>query len=117
MFPISNAEDAAIEARILAQQELIIAAAVRFGLNIVMVERPGRHGDCLNFLHRPDAEHGFITNHGRFVDRQEAAQIVVASEQGSPRLFEGYIPALFTEDMWNGKERSQHRDDHRVKGE
>lgn len=125
MFPISNAEDTAIEVRIMTQQELVVAAAVLVGEIIVMVERPGRHGDCINFCtHLGIAfdddghySHGFVTSRGRFVDRQEAARIVVASKQGSPRLFEGYVPALFTEDMWNGKEGSHHPDDHRIKGE
>jgi hypothetical protein len=41
---------------------------------------------------------GFLTTHGRFVDRQEAGRIAVAAGQGSPRpLCNGN---LFSEDLW-----------------
>jgi hypothetical protein len=100
-FPLSDAEHANIKARIDDQVELIIAAAIRCEGVIVMVERPGRHGDCINFMHHKGLahdDHGFVTNRGRFVGRKEAAEIVVASGQGAPR--EGY-EHLFSEDMWN----------------
>lgn len=105
-FPLSDTEHAAIKARINGQDEMIVAAAIRYRENgcnvVVMVERPGRHGDCINFMHYhrafPYEDQGFITNRGRFVDRVEAAEIVAASGQGSKR--EG-INGLFSEDMWN----------------
>lgn len=66
-----------------------------------MVERPGRHGDCFCEGFDSDDEHGFITSHGRFVDRLEAGNLVLATGQGSPRgkpiLYDNY---LFSEDMW-----------------
>lgn len=105
-FPLSDAEHAAIKARIDGQEELIVAAAIRWGDLVVMVERPGRHGNCINQMHFAKlvhSDHGFITNKGRFVDRAEAGRIVLASGQGSP----GGTPVsnpnmhLFSEDMWN----------------
>jgi len=104
-FPLSDAEHAAIKARIDGQEELVVAAALRFPGFVVMVERPGRHGNCINPMYRlgmTHGEHGFATNRGRFVDRQEAARIVKASGQGSTRDFgPGYPDSLFSEDMWN----------------
>lgn len=100
-FPLSDAEHATIKARIDGQQELIVAAAIRCGDVFVSVERPGRHGNCINFLHHlgvPYRDQGFMTNRGRFVDRDEAAEIVAAAGQASKR--DG-INGLFSEDVWN----------------
>lgn len=101
-FPISDDEHVYIRRRIEAPVELIVAAAIRSRGVIVTVERPGRHGNCINVMHSLGmdyADQGFITNRGRFVDRQEAAQIAVAAGQGSPR--EGCGGNLFSEDLWN----------------
>lgn len=113
-FPLSDTEHAAIRDRIDSQVELVVAAAVRFDGAIIMFERPGRHGNCLNWLARHgigrDArDHGFVTNRGRFVDRREAGRIVVASAQGS---FGGNVEnnphgCLFSEDMWNDLDRER----------
>lgn len=100
-FPLTDAEHAEIKACIDAQKELIVAAAIRCNGVIISVERPGRHGDCINFMHRLRlgySDQGFLTNRGRFVGRVEAAEIVEASGQGSKR--DG-INGLFSEDMWN----------------
>lgn len=110
-FPLSNDEHAAIKRRIDGQQELVVAAAIRLGGATISFARPGRHGNCLNWLShhglgRINQEHdcGFLTNKGRFVDREEAGRIVQAAGQGSPRLDPpGINPKemLFSEDMWN----------------
>lgn len=112
-FPLSAAEHQAIKARINGQDELIVAAAIRCEGVIIMVERPGRHGNCINFMHRlglPHRDHGFVTNRGRFVDRQEAGRIVLSSEQGSSGGTPENNPhmALFSEDMWNEDEEPAH---------
>lgn len=105
-FPLAPEEHKAIAARIEALPELVVAAAVQTPLGTITRERPARHGDLWALLPRgmssndPDVVHGFMTSHGRFVDRQEAARLVVETGQGSPRLWEGYAPALFSEDMW-----------------
>lgn len=81
--------------------EAITTAAVRAGELIVTIERPGRHGDCINFLHRYGLDYmdqGFLTTHGRFVDRIEGGKIAVAAGQGAPRpQCNGNI---FSEDIW-----------------
>lgn len=105
-FPLSREEHDAIETRINALPELIVAVAVRTPQGNVTRERPARHGDLWALLpsglqwNDPDVTHGFMTSRGRFVDRQEAARLVVETGQGSPRVYEGYAPALFSEDMW-----------------
>lgn len=105
-FPISREEHQIIEARIAALPELIVAAAVRTPFGNITRERPARHGDLWLLLPTgmksddPDVTHGFMTSRGRFVDRQEAARLVVENGQGSPRVYDGYVPALFSEDMW-----------------
>lgn len=108
-FPLTDEEHQAIKARIDGQIELVVAAAVLHDGAIIMVPRPGRHGNCINWLHHhgigrgTQYECGFVTNRGRFVGRTEAGQIVLANEQGSP----GGTPinnphmGLFSEDMWN----------------
>lgn len=105
-FPLSDAEHQWIKARIDSQPELVVAAAIRSGGVIITVERPGRHGDCINFLHRLGqdyADQGFLTNRGRFVDRKQAARIAWEAGQGSAR--EICNGNLFSEDLWN-EERS-----------
>lgn len=105
-FPLTPDEHYAIEARIAALPELIVAAAVRTPLGNITRERPARHGDLWLLLPAgmgpsdEDVTHGFMTSRGRFVDRQEAARLVAATGQGSARIHKGYVPALFSEDMW-----------------
>ncbi len=106
MFPLTEREHNFIEERIQAIPELIVAAAVRYGHQIVFVERPGRHHD--SFLHnqfktgQQEYECGFVTSRGRFVDRQEAGRIVLHNWQGSPRPGKSNpLGCLFSEDMWH----------------
>jgi hypothetical protein len=101
-FPLSDIEATFIEEAIGRLPELIVSAAIRVGSVIVSVERPGRHGDCINFLHGLGVDHrdqGFLTSHGRFVDRREAALIAIDRGQGAPRLI--CNGNLFSEDLWN----------------
>lgn len=106
-FPITRAEHDAIEARIQALPELIVAAAFCTPYGIVTRERPARHGDLWGLLPRglssndPDCIHGFLTSRGRFVNRLEAGNLVLETGQGSPRgkpaLYDNF---LFSEDLW-----------------
>ena len=102
-FPITDDESVRIRAMIEAAPELIVAAAIRTAGVVVMVERPGRHGDCINVLHGrgfKHDDHGFVTSHGRFVNRKEAGDLVQQTGQGSPstRITSGH---LFSDDLWN----------------
>lgn len=102
-FPLTEQEHNYIESRIQEIPELIVAAAIKVKGAIVFCERPGRHADAMNAVgHSPD--HGFVTSRGRYVSRQEAARIVEATKQGSPRKWPGYEPSLFSEDMWHNPE-------------
>lgn len=85
------------------EQERITTAAIKSDGVIVTVERPLRHGSCINFLNAHGLEYregqGFLTSTGRFVDRQEAGLIAKAAGQGEPRdVCNGN---LFSEDMWD----------------
>ena len=89
-FPLSDEEHAFIRDMIDGQREIVVAAAVLHDGAIIMVERPGRHGECINWLHHhgiglgTNYDCGFVTNRGRFVDREEAGRIVLSNDQGSP---------------------------------
>lgn len=106
-FPITREEHDAIDARIKALPELVVAAAVSTPYGIITRERPARHGDLWGLLPRglsssdADCIHGFMTSHGRFVDRLEAGNLVLETGQGSPRgkpiMYDNY---LFSEDLW-----------------
>jgi hypothetical protein len=75
-FPLSDAAHLSIKHRIDGQMELIVGAAIRCEGVIITVERPGRHGNRINFMHALGIDHvdqGFIANRGRFVDRQQGA--------------------------------------------
>jgi len=118
-FPLTDTEHRAIRERIDGQDELIVAAAVQYDGATISFPRPGRHGDCLNWLHRyslkPEGRNhvcGFLTNRGRFVGREEAGRIVLAAEQGSPGGTPENNPrmALFSEDMWNEDEEPAYID-------
>lgn len=101
-FPLTKEEHDYIERLIQDQEEIIVAAAVRADGIIFMVERPGRHGECINFLSPRGLDYmdqGFVTNKGRFVDRQEAGRIAVKSGQGST-MGERVNFNLFSEDLW-----------------
>ena len=97
-----HARALAAEERVkVLSEERITTAAIKSGGVIVTVERPGRHGECINWLNRLGQDYmgqGFLTSHGRFVDRVEAGRIAKAAGQGEPRaLCNGN---LFSEDLW-----------------
>jgi hypothetical protein len=104
MFPLTEREHNAIEASIQAIPEIIVAAAVRYGHQIMFVERPGRHHDSFVPSLKADDNYecGFVTSRGRFVDRIEAGRIVLEIGQGCPRPGKSNPKgALFSEDMWH----------------
>ena len=84
--------------------EFILAAAVKHSDVIAFVERPGRHYNVLHGLYElsfgtlKGGEQGFITSHGRFVDREEGLLIAGMREQIVKKHGNGGM--LFSEDMW-----------------
>ena len=103
-FPLTEEEHNYIETRIQEIPEIIVAAAVRYGHQIVFVERPGRHHDSFVPTLKADDEYacGFVTSRGRFVNRKEASEIVLATGQGAPRPGKSNLKGhLFSEDLWH----------------
>lgn len=76
----------------------IVKAAIKKNGVVYSVDRPGRHRQVFDIM--PDtlnAEQGFLTSSGAFVDRVEAGKIAVASGQIK---WLKWPPQLFTEDLW-----------------
>lgn len=71
---------------------------------VYWVERPGRHGDVIRLMvnvGRPipiNGKQGFVTDRGRFVDRQEACRLALACGQIDKPKFQPNT--LFSEDVW-----------------
>lgn len=81
--------------------ELIVAAALRYAGIMLVMERPARHHTIFFAMHKhlvsvPDAEQGFLTSAGRFVDRVTAHEIATAAGQTTSVEHKD----LFTEDLW-----------------
>jgi len=87
-------------------QERIELVAIKLpNGNVYAVERPGRHPHILHMLHEQGVpsflgqeEQGFVTNHGRYVNRQEA--VIIASSQGQLIRKTSPVNQLFSEDLW-----------------
>ena len=89
--------------------ERIVSAAVMHRGLPHTVPAPGRHHHVLAVLRDKFpcdvpwfGEQGFMTDSGRFVDRNEAAVIAVAAGQIIPAPHQGNGPVthLFSEDLW-----------------
>lgn len=96
---------------------MIVAAAIKIGDVVCSLPRPARHADILRSLlvgfrrtdrgYREETQ-GFITNDGRFLNRQEAYLDAMQCGQGTPRrdaiLSTGYNAyngeELYSEDLW-----------------
>lgn len=94
--------------------ERIAAAAIQAGELTLSQRPPGRHHTILRSMeglgipasHARNAEQGFVTSTGRFVDRREGMHIARAAGQLIPRAG-GYMAGeistgdeLFSEDVW-----------------
>ena len=70
---------------------------------VLSVERPGRHHHVAWFLGTHGVDHpdqGFLTNTGRYVDRQEAYVIAKAAGQILVKTGSAHVPTLYSEDVW-----------------
>ena len=83
-------------------EECISKAAVECGDWVFTVPRPLRHDSALRVAYyelKPEGAlgevQGFLTSYGRFVDREEAAQIAFEAGQITKKKWE-----LFSEDVW-----------------
>lgn len=87
--------------------ETIVAAALKVDNFIVSAPPPARHHTLLHALHNTYGKHGplikatdqgFVTSAGRYVGRDEAAQMAVAAGQIIKPKFRPNT--LFSEDLW-----------------
>ncbi len=93
--------------------QVIIAAAIKAGKMVCFVPRPGRHADVMREMAKSGhkipigGEQGFVTNEGRFVNREAARKIANDADQiiasrigpdGVPYKFQHR--ELFSEDVW-----------------
>ena len=84
--------------------EKIVAAAISFGGVTLSVEKPERHHHIIQFMADLDIPkrfrgpefQGFITSEGKFVDREEAKEIV---DKNGQRIAE-HATVLTSEDLW-----------------
>lgn len=87
--------------------ERVVAVAVLYGSVVYGPKTGGRHGDVYRemtdmglwpSLRVEDETQGFLTDRGRFVDRQEA--LALAERAGQVREKHGPVGVLFSEDVW-----------------
>jgi len=90
----------------LEDPEIILQAAIVHPTGeVYTVSRPGRHPDIISYMAalrraglRNTKRQGYITSHGRFVNRKDGLRIAEAAKQiihKHPAYWE-----LYTEDMW-----------------
>jgi hypothetical protein len=81
----------------------IVSVAIRRGKLIFSIEAPARHHHVLHTMDLQekidaiDVDQGFLTNEGKFVDREEAFKIALAANQ---LLAIHPLKELFSEDIW-----------------
>lgn len=90
----------------MSERERIVAAAIKVGEIVCMVEPPGRHHNAFYAMSRAGfdqrigpEQQGFITSMGRFVDRVVGLMIAVRADQIKDQK-EGNPNELYSEDMW-----------------
>lgn len=86
--------------------ERITGSAIEYPTGVEVALAPGRHGDVIRAywertqtVTRGEWRQGFVTDTGRFVDREEGARIAIASGQADPAKMT-YTDMLFSEDLW-----------------
>ena len=87
----------------------VVAAAIKVGQLVCVVERPGRHGDVFVGLRDAEVpkliggrgEQGFIDSDGRFLSRGEALSIAQDAQQMKANRGSRHNPdQLYSEDVW-----------------
>lgn len=85
---------------LFAQQETIVAAAIKVGKMTISAPPPARHHRW-NYNRKTVVQpsgQGFLTSAGRFVGREEALKLALAAGQ---LLKPNFQPdQLFSEDLW-----------------
>lgn len=84
----------------------IVAAAIMHGMQAWSLEPPARHHDVMRSMWEAGiqdpgkGEQGFLTEHGEFVGRREAAIIARNAGQIGGRKRTDPQDQLFSEDLW-----------------
>lgn len=90
------------------EPEKVDVAAIRHpDGTIFIVTRPGRHGDLIQHMAgvnkaglKNTRDQGFVTTHGRYINRTEAAAIAVAQGQLLDMSKASHMTYLFSEDIF-----------------
>lgn len=88
----------------MSEPERIVAAALIAGGVICFTPAPGRHHHVIHALAKNRAgemshgDQGFVTNTGRFVDREEG--LAIAKSAGQIIKKNGNERELYSEDLW-----------------
>jgi len=89
----------------MVELENVVASAIAYDGEIYSLPAPARHVDVMKHMIGlgivdliPPDDQGFVTSTGRFVTRQEAANLAVAACQITETKFQPGI--LFSEDLW-----------------
>lgn len=88
------------------ERETIVAAAIKVGEIVCMVEQPARHHNAFYAMSRAGfaerigpEQQGFVTSRGRFVDRVVGLMIAIRADQIKGQK-EGNPNELYSEDVW-----------------
>lgn len=93
----------------LLMEERIVAAALRCASGVHALAPPNRHHDVIRWMLTKGvsiveisrADQGFLTDRGRYVDREDALAIALAARQiYEERRPVPDLPELFSEDLW-----------------
>lgn len=86
--------------------EYIIGSAIRYDDHVRVALKPGRHGDVIRsywdetgLVTSGRYTQGFMTNEGRFIDRETGICVAFAAGQIGPNR-EAYSTYLYSEDLW-----------------
>lgn len=90
------------EAKEINRQRTILQAAIQQDGQIYTLPRPNRHhhiihGPMTGIYQRSASVQGFLTSAGEFVNREEAARLVLKSGQIKELA---HPPFLYSEDLW-----------------
>lgn len=101
-----HAEWMEADERIDTAKERIERAAIRHDGRIFSVPAPGRHHHVIKLIIDTtaakrvpaDSTQGFVTNTGRFLDREEACVVAIRADQLIRKTYPENL--LFSEDLW-----------------
>lgn len=95
----------------VSEEKIIASANVDTQGTLWCVLSPGRHHHCIaymfeNGMNEESQRQGFLTNHYRFVGREEARAMAIANGQCPTP---DHVRELFSEDLWDTPEHLQYK--------